>query len=136
MWRPGSSLVRMRLNLIAVVFGIAAGFLAGALMAVTAWGLLLLFVSGAEPTGGIVFGAVAGAFGTGYVAGRFSLAKVFNGAAAGLLYAGAITLLSVLDGSPAPTSIITLFIVVGLTLGGLGGYVAHRRTNKPAVDSN
>jgi hypothetical protein len=117
----------MRLHLFGVVFGIAAGFLVAALVAVSIWGVQLLFGSGEDPFGAITIGAIVGAFAAGYAGGRTSLAMVFNGAVAGVLFTGSITLLSVLDGSPAPAATRALFIVVGLVLGGLGGWVAHRR---------
>ncbi|NND83896.1 MAG: hypothetical protein HKN46_01975 [Acidimicrobiia bacterium] len=117
----------MRLHLFGVVFGIAAGFLVAALVAVSVWGVQLLLGSGDDPFGAFTVGAVLGAFVAGYAGGRTSLAMVFNGAVAGVLFTGSITLLSVLDGSPAPTTTRALFIVIGLVLGGFGGWVAHRR---------
>lgn len=118
----------MRLHLFGVVFGIAAGFLVAALIAVTIWVVQLLTGAGDDPIGAITVGAVAGALAAGYTGGRVSLARVFNGAVSGVLFTGSITLLSVLDGSPAPATTRTLFILLGLVLGGVGGWVAHRRT--------
>ncbi len=117
----------MRLHLFGVVFGIAAGFLVAALVAVIIWGVQLLLGSGDDPFGAITVGAVLGALAAGYAGGRTSLAMVFNGAISGVLFTGAITVLSVLDGSPAPAATRILFILLGLLLGALGGWVAHRR---------
>lgn len=119
----------MRLHLFGVVFGIAAGFLVAALVAVAIWVVQLVAGIGGDPIGAITVGAVIGALAAGYTAGRVSLAQVFNGAVGGVLFTGSITLLSVLDGSPAPATTRTLFIVLGLVLGGVGGWVAHRRTS-------
>lgn len=119
----------MRLNLLGVVTGIASGFLVAALVAVAAWAIGLALGTD-DPTGPITVGAFVGALGAGYVAGRLSRAAVFNAAAAGVLFTGAITMLSVLDGSPATTGTIGLFVVMGLVLGAVGGAIAHRRSTR------
>ena len=68
-------------------------------------------------------GAVTG----GWVAGRTAVRSVFHGALTGVLYAGGITVLSILDGSPATLGTLLGFIVGGVALGGLGGWFAERR---------
>ncbi len=120
----------MRLNPMSTVLGLAAGFLLAALVAILVWGGERLGAGAADPTVAITIGAVVGALGAGVVAGRFSGAQVFNGAVAGVLFTGSITILSVLDGSPAPTATIVLFVVSGLVLGAIGGGAAHRRATR------
>ncbi len=120
----------MRINVLGVVLGAGAAFLVAALVAVVAWSIQLAGGSDGEPTGAVIIGAVAGAVAAGYVAGRFSIAKLFNGAVTGVVFTGVVTVVSVLDGSPASTGTIALFVVAGLLLGSAGGYLAHRRATR------
>ncbi len=120
----------MRIHWVGVVYGLATAFLAMALVTLAAW-LALALLSVDEPAVvGAVIGAPVGALVGGFIGGRTAVRSVFHGGIVGVLFAGAVTILSVLDGSPASLPTMIGFFAAGALLGGIGGWLAERRRGR------
>jgi putative membrane protein (TIGR04086 family) len=120
----------VRIHWLGVVYGLATAFLGMALVTLVAWlGLSLLSVDDPAVVGAVV-GAPIGAVVGGFIGGRTSVRSVFHGGIVGVLFAGAVTVISVLDGSPASPLTMVGFLAAGAILAGFGGWLAERRRSR------
>lgn len=117
----------MHLHPLGVAIGVAASFLALGIITLLGWGLLAVLGVEDPATTAIIAGAPVGAVVGGWLAGRTAFRAVFHGALSGVVFAGLVILLSVLDGSPAPATTMVGFLVGGGALGAVGGWLALRR---------
>ena len=117
----------MRIHWLGVVYGLATAFLGMALVTLASWLVLALLSVDDPAVVGAVVGAPVGAIVGGFIGGRTAARSVFHGGIVGVLFAGAVTILSVLDGSPATPLTMVGFLITGVVLGGFGGLVAERR---------
>ncbi len=116
----------MRLHPIGLALGLGMAFLVMGVVTLLGWALLAMLGRPDPATAAAVAGAPLGAIAGGWLAGRVSLRPEFHGALTGVLFAGIVTILSVLDGSPAPAGTMALFLAIGVVLGLIGGWVARR----------
>lgn len=122
----------MQLHPLGIAIGVGAAFLALGIVTLVGWGVLALFGVEDAATAAIVAGAPVGAVAGGWLAGRTAIRAVFHGALTGVLFAGLVILLSVLDGSPAGAGTMIGFLVGGGALGALGGWLVERRRARMA----
>jgi len=120
----------VRIHWLGVVYGLATAFLGMALVTLGGW-LVLALVSVDDPAVvAAVIGAPVGALVGGFIGGRTAVRSVFHGAIVGVLFAGAVTIISVLDGSPASLPTMVGFLLAGVVLGGVGGWLAEVRRSR------
>jgi putative membrane protein (TIGR04086 family) len=117
----------MQIQWLAIIVGGVASFLLSAFAALLIWPVLLILGSETPTNSSIVLGVLIGTLLGGFVAGRQSPRPAFHGALTGLLFVGAVGIVAISSGSPAPVSTISTFFLLGATLGSIGGYVALRR---------
>lgn len=117
----------MQWHPLGVAIGLGASFLALGIITLLGWALLAVLGVEDPATTAIVAGAPVGAVAGGWLAGRTAVRAVFHGALTGVVYAGLVILLSVLDGSPAAATTMVGFLVGGGLLGAVGGWWALRR---------
>ncbi len=117
----------MHLHPLGVAIGVGVSFLALGIITLLGWGLLAVLGVEDPATTAIIVGAPVGAVAGGWLAGRTAFRAVFHGALTGVVFAGLVILLSVLDGSPAPAITMVGFLVGGGVLGAVGGWLALRR---------
>ena len=112
----------------AVMVGTAGGALVAG--AVFLLGLLIARLVGAEEGPALVlsFSLVAGLTGGGYLARRVApFNGRFHGSITGLAMAAVVLLISILGGSPAPTSQVVLLAAIAIVVGGFAGWLGGRR---------
>lgn len=112
----------------AVMIGTAGGALVAA--AVFLVGLLVARLVGAEEGPALVLSVslLAGLTGGGYLAGRVApFNGRFHGSITGLGMAAVVLLVSILGGSPAPTSQVVLLAAIAIVVGGFAGWLGGRR---------
>ena len=112
----------------AVMIGTAGGALVTA--AVFLVGLLVARLVGAEEGPALVLSVslLAGLTGGGYLAGRVApFNGRFHGSITGLGMAAVVLLVSILGGSPAPTSQVVLLAAIAIVVGGFAGWLGGRR---------
>ena len=112
----------------AVMVGTAGGALVAA--AVFLVGLLVARLVGAEEGPALVLSVslLAGLTGGGYLAGRVApFNGRFHGSITGLAMAAVVLLVSILGGSPAPTSQVVLLAAIAIVVGGFAGWLGGRR---------
>lgn len=112
----------------AVMVGTAGGALVAA--AVFLAGLLVARLVGAEEGPALVLSVslLAGLTGGGYLAGRVApFNGRFHGSITGLAMAAVVLLVSILGGSPAPTSQVVLLSAIAIVVGGFAGWLGGRR---------
>ena len=112
----------------AVMVGTAGGALVAG--AVFLLGLLIARLVGAEEGPALVlsFSLLAGLTGGGYLAGRVApFNGRFHGSITGLAMAAVVLLISILGGSPAPTSQVVLLAAIAIVVGGFAGWLGGRR---------
>ncbi|MEX1281071.1 MAG: hypothetical protein AB1Z57_10375 [Acidimicrobiia bacterium] len=117
----------MHLHPLGVAIGVGVSFLVLGIITLLGWGLLAVLGVEDPATTAIIVGAPVGAVAGGWLAGRTAFRAVFHGAFTGVVFAGLVILLSVLDGSPAPAMTMVGFLVGGGVLGAAGGWLALRR---------
>ncbi len=116
------------LRISAVMIGTAGGALLAA--AVFLLGLLVARLIGAEEGPAVVLSVslLAGLGGGGYLAGRVApFNGRFHGSITGLAMAAVVLLVSLLGGSPAPTSQVALLAAIAIVVGGFSGWLGGRR---------
>ena len=116
------------LRISAVLIGAAAGTLVAGVVFLV--GLLIARVVGADEGPALVLSAslLAGLAAGGYLAGRLApFNGRFHGSISGLAMAAVVLLISILGGSPAPTSQVALLAVIAIVVGGLAGWLGSRR---------
>ena len=112
----------------AVMIGTAGGALVAA--SVFLVGLLIARLVGAEEGPALVLSVslLAGLTGGGYLAGRVApFNGRFHGSITGLAMAAVVLLVSILGGSPAPTSQVVLLAAIAIVVGGFAGWLGGRR---------
>jgi putative membrane protein (TIGR04086 family) len=117
----------MQIQWLAIIVGGAASFLFSAFAALLSWPVLFILGSETPTNSSIVFGVLIGTLLGGFMAGRQSPRPAFHGALTGLLFVGAVGIVAISSGSPAPISTISTFFALGAGLGAIGGYMALRR---------
>lgn len=116
------------LRISAVMIGTAGGALVAA--AAFLLGLLVARLIGAEEGPAVVLSVslLAGFAGGGYLAGRVApFNGRFHGSITGLAMAAVVLLISLLGGSPAPTSQVVLLAAIAIVVGGFSGWLGGRR---------
>jgi putative membrane protein (TIGR04086 family) len=116
------------LRLSAVMIGTAGGALVAAVAFLL--GLLVARLIGAEEGPAVVLSVslLAGLAGGGYLAGRVApFNGRFHGSITGLAMAAVVLLISLLGGSPAPTSQVALLAAIAIVVGGFSGWLGGRR---------
>lgn len=107
----------------AVLLGLGAGVLGVAVAALAAWWILSILDFEGAAGASTTFGVLSGFVTAGWVAGRRAFhSHWFHGALAGLTVAGAIVVVSILGGSPAPAAQVILLAGMAILLGGLSGH--------------
>lgn len=112
----------------AVMIGAAGGALVAAVVFLV--GLLIARLVGVEegPALVLTLSLLAGLTGGGYLAGRVApFNGRFHGSITGLAMAAVVLLISILGGSPAPTSQVVLLAAIAIVVGGLAGWLGGRR---------
>jgi putative membrane protein (TIGR04086 family) len=116
------------LRISAVMIGTAGGALVAA--AAFLLGLLVARLIGAEEGPAVVLSVslLAGLAGGGYLAGRVApFNGRFHGSITGLAMATVVLFISLLGGSPAPTSQVALLAAIAIVVGGFSGWLGGRR---------
>lgn len=116
------------LRISAVMIGTAGGALVAA--ATFLLGLLVARLIGAEEGPAVVLSVslLAGLAGGGYLAGRVApFNGRFHGSITGLAMAAVVLIISLLGGSPAPTSQVALLAGIAIVVGGFSGWLGGRR---------
>ena len=116
------------LRLSAVMIGTAGGALLSS--AVFLVGLLAARVAGAGEGPALVLSVslLAGLSGGGFLAGRVApFNGRFHGSITGLVMAAVVLVVSILGGSPAPTSQVALLAAMAIVVGGISGWFGGRR---------
>ena len=116
------------LRISAVMIGTAGGALVAAVAFLL--GLLVARLIGAEEGPAVVLSVslLAGLAGGGYLAGRVApFNGRFHGSITGLAMATVVLLISLLGGSPAPTSQVALLAAIAIVVGGFSGWLGGRR---------
>ena len=111
----------------AVMIGTAGGSLMST--AVFLAGLLVARLVGADEGAALVLSVslLAGLAGGGYLAGRVAPYNGrFHGSITGLAIATVVLVISVLSGSPAPTSQVVLLAAIATLVGGFSGWLGGR----------
>lgn len=112
----------------AVVMGVASGGLVATVIGLAVGSLLSLLGTERGPDIGILTGVVLGFLAGGWIAGRTAPhSNRFHGSVAGLLFAGLLVLLARGSGAPSTLRDILLLCLVGVAVGGLGGWLGGRR---------
>lgn len=119
----------MRLHPIGLALGLGMAFLVMGVVTLFGWALLAVLGRPDPATTAAIVGAPLGVVAGGWLAGKTTLRPEFHGALTGVLFAGIVTVLSVLDGSPASAGTMALFLIIGVVLGLVGGWVARRGKN-------
>ena len=112
----------------AVMIGTAGGVLMAAVVFLV--GLLIARLAGADEGPALVLSAslLAGLAAGGYLAGRVApFNGRFHGSITGLGIAAVVVIISILGGSPAPTSQVVLLAAIAIVVGGLSGWLGGRR---------
>ena len=124
----------MQLHPLGIGLGLGLGFLAMGVVTIVGWAALAVLGVDDAATTAVVAGAPVGLVAGSWLAGRTSVRSTFHGALTGLLFAGLVTILSILDGSPAPFATIAGVMGAGLVLGLVAGWAGgrgHHRASQP-----
>jgi len=112
----------------AVMIGTAGGALIAAVVFLV--GLLIARVVGADEGPALVLSAslLSGLAAGGYLAGRLApFNGRFHGSITGLGMAAVVLIISIIGGSPAPTSQVLLLAAIAIVVGGVSGWLGGRR---------
>lgn len=121
------------LDLRALLVGLAAGGLAATVVGlVIGVGLALLGVD-TGPDIGLLAGVLSGMFSGGLVAGRIAVhSHRFHGSVGGLLLSGIVIFAAAASGAGSAVWNVLLLALVGIVIGGVGGWLGGRTRPGPA----